>query len=116
METVIAALVTGLLGFLGAWLVHKREAKKDRSATELAVEAISLDLNERMRKHVDFVERRMERERRYFEEELERERQGCDDKISELAGSVAFLSREVAAAKAAGYIPGGPGAGMGKRS
>lgn len=95
METVIAAIVTALATAVGAWLLHKQEVAKQKTAAEVAATAMHTALNERMRAHVDFVEARLLTEREWNKHELEREREECAEAINSLAGRLGLAEAEL---------------------
>lgn len=85
METVIVAAITaGGTGF-GAWLLHRREVKKNQTADTVATAALHTELDARMKTHIDTVEARMVSEREYYERKLDREREECDERITDIA-------------------------------
>jgi hypothetical protein len=86
MENVLIATVTSLTTAFGAWLLHRRETKKETVVSGVATAALHTELDARMRAHVEFVESRIMSERKYYEEELERERAECAEQINSLAG------------------------------
>lgn len=87
METVIAALVTGIVTLIGAWMVHRREVKKEKTASEVAVAAVYSQMRLDFEKHAKFMREILDTERKEHETERLRhklvmqELDDCLDKV-----------------------------------
>lgn len=89
ISTVVSSVTTGLL----AVLAYKQKLKREKRSTKVAMAAVYTGLQNDLQAHIRFIEERFQVERKWYKDELERERLDCDERISGLAGKLAYATK-----------------------